>query len=197
MLLGKTPFAFVAALTMANGVVIQFYSDQNCQMPQAHAMSTITRGKWIHFILHPLSQQGLKFNNNGQCLLNLCSAPTGGFQSYKITAGGGSGQVITAYSPNDCSAPTTNCVSASNVGSCNPAYNGSDGSNADSSSPVCGSAWASKHLTQCYTYQPGAVVWCLEQHIHDDEPRTVSSAHPFVCSCWAWRQDIYSSSHNT
>lgn len=69
---------------------------------------------------------------------NTC-APTGGFQSFRITSGGGGGQYITSYSQNACIGTHYTCVNAGDVGPCLNSY-GADysGSNAISSGTGCG-----------------------------------------------------------
>ncbi|KAH7084237.1 hypothetical protein FB567DRAFT_550257 [Paraphoma chrysanthemicola] len=68
---------------------------------------------------------------------NSC-APLGGFQSYRITGSGGSGQQLSAYSRNACAGPVTACTPVAASGACIRARNDNGGSNAMSSSPVCG-----------------------------------------------------------
>ena len=68
---------------------------------------------------------------------NTC-ARTGGFQSFRITSGGGSGQHITAYIRNNCVVPSTSCTDAGQVDACFRATNGQGGSNALSSYSFCG-----------------------------------------------------------
>lgn len=68
---------------------------------------------------------------------NSC-APLGGFQSYRITNSGGSGQQLSAYSRNACAGAVTSCTGVAATGGCIRATNDNGGSNAMSSSPVCG-----------------------------------------------------------
>jgi hypothetical protein len=111
MFFGKTVVALVAVLltSTSNAAIMNFYSDQNCQ-----------------------NGAGSRNVYDNSC------APTGGFQSFMITSGGGSGQQITMYSRNACAGPYTACVGAGSVGTCFRSVNGNGGSNAVSSGPVCG-----------------------------------------------------------
>ena len=68
---------------------------------------------------------------------NTC-ARTGGFSSFRITSGGVGGQRITAYSRNDCVAPSITCTDAGAVGVCFRATNDQGASNALSSYTFCG-----------------------------------------------------------
>ncbi|KAK4446276.1 hypothetical protein QBC34DRAFT_470040 [Podospora aff. communis PSN243] len=99
----KLSIAIVAALTAAsNAVIVQLFSDTNCRVAAGE------RNVWD----------------------NSC-APTGGFQSYRITFPGAYGQKLLAYSRNACVAPHTSCVSASyRSGICERATNAKGGSNA-------------------------------------------------------------------
>lgn len=103
-----TLFALMAAfITATNGAIVQLYSDENCQ--------TAAGSRNVYD--------------------NTC-APTGGFQSYKITTSGGGNQFIRAYSPNDCSSTQTMCGPAGASNTCYKAVNADGGSNAVGSSTV-------------------------------------------------------------
>lgn len=70
---------------------------------------------------------------------NTCATAISGFQSFEITSGGGGGQQISTYSPNSCAGGYYTCVSAGDVGTCYNSFGVNfSGSNAISSSPVCG-----------------------------------------------------------
>lgn len=111
MFFSKPALALMAAFALANGAVIDLFSDTACG-----------------------NAAGSRNVYDNTC------APLGGFQSFRITSGGTGGQQISAFSRNACAGPVTSCVSAGNVGTCYAAFNGDGGSNAISSSPVCGSA---------------------------------------------------------
>lgn len=104
----KSTIALMAAFAFTNAAVVDLFSDTNCQVPAG------SRNVWD----------------------NSC-APLGGFQSYRITSGGGGGQFISAYSRNACAGDVTSCVGAGS-GGCFQAINGNGGSNAMSSGTSCG-----------------------------------------------------------
>jgi len=109
-MLNKISLAAITAFALlANAAVVDLFSDPDCR---DHAGSR-------------------------NVFDNTC-ARTGGFQSFRITSGGGSGQRVTAYSRNDCVAPSTSCTGADQVGACFRATNGQGGSNALSSYTFCG-----------------------------------------------------------
>lgn len=90
-------------------VVVNLYSDQNCQ--------------------NPAGQRNVYDNT---------CAPTGGFQSFSIDTYGGSLQKLIVWSRNACAGDQTNKVCAQGrnkpgLGACFRAYNGNGGSNALSS----------------------------------------------------------------
>jgi hypothetical protein len=99
----------VAGAAVSNAVVVDLFADTDCQQPAG------SRNVWD----------------------NTC-APLGGFQSFRITNSGGSGQQLSAYSHNYCAGPVTSCVGVGGTGDCVRATNDNGGSNAMSSSPVCG-----------------------------------------------------------
>jgi hypothetical protein len=110
MLLNKLSIAIAAAFALlSDAAVVDLFSDTNCQV-------------------------GAGSRN---VFDNSC-ARLGGFQSFRITSGGGGGQKITAYSRNDCVAPATGCTDAGQVGVCIRATNQNGGSNAISSYTFCG-----------------------------------------------------------
>lgn len=96
-------------LVASNAAVMDFYDDPNCQQ------YSYTRNVY-----------------DESC------APTGGFQSYRITTAGGSTQVITTFGRNACAGDATSCVDSSSVGTCYQAINSYGGSNAVASGPGCG-----------------------------------------------------------
>lgn len=103
---------FLTLLTgaaVSNAVVVDLFADTDCNTPAG----------------------------NRNVFDNSC-APLGGFQSFRITGSGGSGQQLSAYSRNACAGPVTACVPVSVTGDCVRATNDDGGSNAMSSSPVCG-----------------------------------------------------------
>ena len=101
--------AILATAAITNAVVVDLFSDTDCQVPAG------SRNVWD----------------------NSC-APLGGFQSFRITGSGGSGQQLSAYSKNYCADKVTACVGVSATGDCQRATNDNGGSNAMGSSPVCG-----------------------------------------------------------
>ena|ERR1700761_3940006 len=105
----KAIITLLAVAATSNAVIVDLFSDTHCG---THAGSRNV------------------FDNS--------CAKLGGFQSYRITGSGGSGQVLTAYSRNDCAGAVTACTPVSVTGSCVRATNDDGGSNAMSSSPVCG-----------------------------------------------------------
>jgi hypothetical protein len=102
----KLSLAVAAAFAASSdAVVVDLFSDTDCNVPAGN------RNVWD----------------------NTC-APTGGFQSYRITYGGTIGQTLRAHSRNACVVPYTSCVSGSyESGRCERATNGNGGSNALSS----------------------------------------------------------------
>jgi hypothetical protein len=102
-------FTLLAGAAVSNAVIVDLFADPNCNTPAG----------------------------NRNVFDNSC-APLGGFQSFKITGSGGSGQQLSAYSRNACAGPVTACVPVSATGNCVRATNDDGGSNAMSSSPVCG-----------------------------------------------------------
>jgi hypothetical protein len=105
--------AILANTIMVEGAVLTLYSGPNC------SGSTSSRNVYD----------------------NTCATGVMGFQSYKITSGGTGGQVVTTFSQDACAGTWYSCESASNVGTCYNSFGTNySGSNAVSSSPVCGSA---------------------------------------------------------
>ncbi|KAJ3507886.1 hypothetical protein NMY22_g16794 [Coprinellus aureogranulatus] len=84
----KPTFLALLAAISVNAVVVDLFSDGNCQN---HAGSRNV------------------FDNS--------CAPLGGFSSFRITTRGGGDQLLSAYSRNACAGPVTACVDVSNVGS--------------------------------------------------------------------------------
>ncbi|KAJ3508772.1 hypothetical protein NMY22_g16509 [Coprinellus aureogranulatus] len=105
----STMLAVLAGIAVSNAVVVDLFADTNCSIPAG----------------------------NRNVFDNSC-APLGGFQSFRITGSGGSGQQLSAFSRNACAGPVTACVPVAATGSCVRATNDNGGSNAMSSSPVCG-----------------------------------------------------------
>ncbi|KAH8726023.1 heterokaryon incompatibility protein-domain-containing protein [Phaeosphaeriaceae sp. PMI808] len=101
--------AIATGAAVSNAVVVDLFADTNCQVPAGN------RNVWD----------------------NSC-APLGGFQSFRVTGSGGSGQQLSAYSRNACAGGVTACVGVGANGACVRATNDNGGSNAMSSSPVCG-----------------------------------------------------------
>ncbi len=103
-----TIFALAMAFfSTANGAIVQFYSDTACK-----------------------NAAGSRNVYDNTC------APTGGFQSYKITTGGGVGQVLRAYGPNNCGGAVTSCQAAETSNNCYQATDSHGGSNAIGSDAV-------------------------------------------------------------
>ncbi|KAJ3523346.1 hypothetical protein NMY22_g11483 [Coprinellus aureogranulatus] len=92
-----------------NAVVVDLFSDGDCKKPA-----------------------GSRNVYDNTCAL------LGGFSSFKITAGGGINQKLSAYSRNACAEQTTACVNAVVTGDCVKSFNSRGASNAMSSSFVCG-----------------------------------------------------------
>ncbi|KAJ7206618.1 hypothetical protein GGX14DRAFT_457339 [Mycena pura] len=105
----KAIITLLAVAVTSNAVIVDLFSDPGCVTPAG----------------------------NRNVFDNSC-APLGGFQSYRITGSGGSGQQLSAYSRNACAGPVTACTPVAATGSCVRATNDDGGSNAMSSSPVCG-----------------------------------------------------------
>jgi hypothetical protein len=100
----------LAALTAtANAAVVDFFNDNNCQ----------------------------DFSYSRNIYDNTCG-PTGGFQSFRVTADGGNFQRLTAYSRNACAGASTACIDAYGNYGCVSATNVNGGSNAMSSGTDCG-----------------------------------------------------------
>jgi hypothetical protein len=101
---------FLGSAVMVNGAVLDLFSGPNC------SGSVTSRNVFD----------------------NTC-AQTGGFQSYRITSGGGGGQKISTYSRNACAGKSYTCTQAGNVGPCMNSYGDNfSGSNAVSSYTFCG-----------------------------------------------------------
>lgn len=94
--------SLLATSSLTTAYVVDLFADQNCQVPAG------SRNVW-----------------DDTC------AELGGFQSFRVTHGGGDRQRIRAYSRNACAGPETFCNSAdSQTGICNKAVNSAGGSNA-------------------------------------------------------------------
>ncbi|KAF7326267.1 putative transporter [Mycena kentingensis (nom. inval.)] len=105
----KAILTLLAVAATSNAVIVDLFADTDCATPAG----------------------------SRNVFDNSC-APLGGFQSYRITGSGGSGQQLSAYSRNACAGPVTACTGVAATGSCVRATNDDGGSNAMSSSPVCG-----------------------------------------------------------
>lgn len=101
----------LGGLAATNAALVSIYSDQQCQ--------------------NLIAERNVEDNS---------CAPTGGFSSWKVTGGGGSGQQITSWSANNCapSGDQTACISANGNADCQFAVNGAGASNALSSGTCCG-----------------------------------------------------------
>jgi hypothetical protein len=102
--------AMSAFALVANGAILEMYSDRNCQN------SVGSRNVWD----------------------NSCATGVPGFQSYIITWPGGDNQAITTYSRAACAGPQTTCNWAGSTGVCYPSFNSAGGSNAIGSGIACG-----------------------------------------------------------
>ena len=109
MYASKTLIAVAAFLSTTNAAILNLYSDTGCK----NAAGSVNVYE------------------------NSC-ASTGGFQSYIITTGGGLGQVVTIFGPNDCAGSQTSCNSADSVNICYTAFDSAGGSNAVGSGAGCG-----------------------------------------------------------
>ncbi|KAF3000920.1 hypothetical protein E8E13_008529 [Curvularia kusanoi] len=104
-----TLLALATSATLTSAVVVDLFADTNCNEPAG----------------------------SRNIYENTC-APLGGFQSFRITGSGAGGQQLSAYSRNACAGPVTACTGVAATGDCQRATNDDGGSNAMSSSPVCG-----------------------------------------------------------
>ncbi|KAJ4332641.1 hypothetical protein N0V95_009611 [Ascochyta clinopodiicola] len=109
MLFTTTILSLLSLSSLSTAVIVDLFADTDCREPAG------SRNVWD----------------------NSC-APLGGFQSFRITGSGGSGQQLSAYSKNYCADKVTACTDVSATGYCQRATNDNGGSNAMSSSPVCG-----------------------------------------------------------
>jgi hypothetical protein len=94
----------LASGAVINAAVVDFFSDTNC--------ATAAGSRNIY---------------DSTC------ASTGGFQSFRITTSGGTGQTLTAWSENTCGLSAKVSVSAAKTGNCVVAHSATGGSNAISS----------------------------------------------------------------
>jgi hypothetical protein len=108
---GKLSITLIGAYALlANGAIIEMFSDSECQNSEG------TRNVWD----------------------NSCATGVPGFKSYIITVPGGSGQYVSTYSPDACAYAHISCNSAADVGVCYSSFDSAGGSNAISSGAGCG-----------------------------------------------------------
>jgi hypothetical protein len=103
MLISKLSLVAATFALGGNAIIVDLFSDTNCRNAAG------SRNVW-----------------------DTSCAPLGGFQSFKVTFGGGVGQYLRAYSRNACAGPVTRCLNAREglVDKCYLAINGDGGSNA-------------------------------------------------------------------
>lgn len=103
--------AIAASAVTVNGAVVQLFASPNCQGASSYR----------------------------NVYDNTCATGVMGFQSFKITSGGGGGQTVTTYSRDACVEPHYTCVGAGDVGTCHNSFGTNySGSNAVSSGTACG-----------------------------------------------------------
>lgn len=109
---GKLFIAVIGAAGLVNGVVVRLFSDRNCNT----------------------------FVEQRNVYANSCATGVHGFQSYRISQAGQGGQKVTTYNRDACAGAYTSCQGVGDLGPCFSAWNVNGGSNAISSSTICGTA---------------------------------------------------------